>query len=442
MKLRIENLAKIKEADIELNGITVIGGDNDTGKSTVGKVLFGIFNALNKIEEKVKTEREQTIKEACEYALNSLHTNIVYDNESKTAASRLKRYALEFELRKITLEEIKKIQGEETNSFIEEIEQIFMKYVKQLINDKEDVAEQEQLVKNAMKLIQEYFDIADNNLEQEYITRYFSRIFHNQVNSLMKEECDSIVELSIKKQVNKLTFTNNKCSGYVKNISILKKAIYIDNPFIIDDFFQEKTGGMMEKKLRALLTNDSQSDISAGLMNTLLAKEKLNEIYEAMCSVVKGDIVEERKNEYYLKNDDFSSPVSFQNLSAGLKSFVILKMLLEKGSLQQKDVLILDEPEIHLHPEWQVAYAELIVLLQKHFDLEIVITTHSPYFLDAINLFSIKHKINSRVNYYLSSMDDNQVIFEKVTDNIDAIYKKMALPTQTLDTLRYELFNN
>lgn len=39
--------------------------------------------------------------------------------------------------------------------------------------------------------------------------------------------------------------------------------------------------------------------------------------------------------------------------------------LLEGGVLRKKDILILDEPEIHLHSEWQIIYAELIVVLQK-----------------------------------------------------------------------------
>ena len=35
MKLKFRNIGKISEADIELNGVTVIAGSNDTGKSTV-----------------------------------------------------------------------------------------------------------------------------------------------------------------------------------------------------------------------------------------------------------------------------------------------------------------------------------------------------------------------------------------------------------------------
>ena len=67
-------------------------------------------------------------------------------------------------------------------------------------------------------------------------------------------------------------------------------------------------------------------------------------------------------------------------------------MLIEKGALQEKDVLVLDEPEIHLHPQWQVAYAQLIVLLQKYFDLSIVVTTHSPYLWMPLIYFHVNIK--------------------------------------------------
>ena len=40
MKLKIRNVAKIEKADLDLYGITVIAGNNNTGKSTVGKTVF------------------------------------------------------------------------------------------------------------------------------------------------------------------------------------------------------------------------------------------------------------------------------------------------------------------------------------------------------------------------------------------------------------------
>ena len=118
----------------------------------------------------------------------------------------------------------------------------------------------------------------------------------------------------------------------------------------------------------------------------MLVKEKMQDIYNRLQTVVEGEIIVDQNDSFCLKNNKFKEPIILQNLSTGLKSFVILKLLLEKGGLKEKDVVILDEPEIHLHPQWQIAYAELIVLIQKAFDLSIIVTTHSPYFVDPVNM--------------------------------------------------------
>lgn len=68
-------------------------------------------------------------------------------------------------------------------------------------------------------------------------------------------------------------------------------------------------------------------------------------------------------SEYFDKDADhggYGKPLSVHNLSTGIKSFAILKILLEKGCLKDKDVLILDEPEIHLHPQWQIVYIQFV----------------------------------------------------------------------------------
>lgn len=44
MKLLLKNIGKIGEASVEIHGVTVIAGENNTGKSTVGRALFAMFN--------------------------------------------------------------------------------------------------------------------------------------------------------------------------------------------------------------------------------------------------------------------------------------------------------------------------------------------------------------------------------------------------------------
>ena len=46
MNLKIENILSIKKADIAIDGLTVIAGVNDSGKSTIGKALFCLVKSI------------------------------------------------------------------------------------------------------------------------------------------------------------------------------------------------------------------------------------------------------------------------------------------------------------------------------------------------------------------------------------------------------------
>lgn len=61
MKLKINNFAKIRNAEIIIDGITVIVGENNSGKSTIGKVLYSIFTTFHNFDIKLRRERERGI---------------------------------------------------------------------------------------------------------------------------------------------------------------------------------------------------------------------------------------------------------------------------------------------------------------------------------------------------------------------------------------------
>ena len=90
------------------------------------------------------------------------------------------------------------------------------------------------------------------------------------------------------------------------------------------------------------------------------------------------------------------------NLSTGVKSFAVLLRLLDNGYINENSCIILDEPEVHLHPKWQLKYAELLVMLQEQLDLHVLINSHSPYFISAIEEYSKEYNIQDKCNYYLA----------------------------------------
>lgn len=56
MEINIENIGVIKKADININGLTVICGENDTGKSTIGKSLFALVKGIVGFDEEFQED--------------------------------------------------------------------------------------------------------------------------------------------------------------------------------------------------------------------------------------------------------------------------------------------------------------------------------------------------------------------------------------------------
>ena len=64
MKIEIENIALIKNAEIELKGITVVAGLNKTGKTTIARALYMIISAYKDLPLKVLRSKKDGIRYA------------------------------------------------------------------------------------------------------------------------------------------------------------------------------------------------------------------------------------------------------------------------------------------------------------------------------------------------------------------------------------------
>jgi predicted ATPase len=92
-----------------------------------------------------------------------------------------------------------------------------------------------------------------------------------------------------------------------------------------------------------------------------------------------------------------------------------------------------DEPETHLHPKWQVEYARLLVELVKN-DISVLVTSHSPYLIQALKVFSDKEGIDDRTAFYLSEKNEANDFAEihDVTHNLNRLFSKLADPLREL----------
>ena len=419
MKLTINNIGKLKNAEVVIDGITVITGENDTGKSTVGKVLWSVFNSFYKVYEQIEKERIDFVNEQIySYVKNLDKSDNVKKKTLDMAIDIIQNYSIyyrnEENIKNYITEKFK-----ENNYFVD------AKVIEELTGDLYVVL--------GIKSI----EIISSIIEQKLSTEFHDEIKNKNTESQEEtsvELCirNKILNFNIEEGINVAGEFVENLKGDIDDFDLATEAVFIDNPFIIDDIeniFEQK-----KKNYRQHLVSKLYYDRNENTVKKMYVNEKLEKIYKKLNSIASGKITIKNLDVYY---KDSKMEINAKNLSTGLKTFAIIKMLLQNGTLEENGTIILDEPEIHLHPEWQLKFAELIVLLQKEFGMHILLTTHSPYFLNAIEVFSERHKIDDKCKYYVAENEGNSSIIKDVTGNTREIYRKLARPIQDLENIRY-----
>ncbi len=417
MRLSIKNIGKIKNAAVEINGITVIAGENDTGKSTVGKALFALFNSFYNFKQQIEAERVSSVEKNLMLRLVLMSDNLTYSNYKSLSQNIIK----EFKNKTISKE-----------SF----ENLLYQYMGN------NISFEDKYINDTISHIQDVIKVPDEDVLRTILEKRFNYEFNQQICNIYSYE-EGAIRLFIKEKELAVSLSGNQIKNVSnpENISLHTEAIYIDDPFVLDESGNFGRAVFTENidHRQQLINKLSSGNQKNNVVEETIAKEKLNIIYAKLSGIGVGDVVSDKRTEFGYKKPGSDKVLNVRSLSTGLKTFVILKMLLLNGNIEQNGTIILDEPEIHLHPEWQLLFAEIIVLIQKEFGVHILLNTHSPYFLNAIEVYAAKYGVADKCRYYLASLVDESAVIDDVTDNIEKIYCKLASPIQTLENERGRL---
>lgn len=89
MRISIRNIGKVGAASVTINGITVIAGENNTGKSTVGRSLFAMFNSFYNIQKQIEAERVQNANHLIALMYHSLTHRMTRVFDAKEIAQNI-----------------------------------------------------------------------------------------------------------------------------------------------------------------------------------------------------------------------------------------------------------------------------------------------------------------------------------------------------------------
>ena len=58
MQIKLENIGIIKNSTIVLDGLTIVTGKNNSGKTTVGKTLYALLDAVCNLRQKAMIDKK------------------------------------------------------------------------------------------------------------------------------------------------------------------------------------------------------------------------------------------------------------------------------------------------------------------------------------------------------------------------------------------------
>lgn len=415
MELKITNVGKISLAEIEIKGLTIIAGPNATGKSTVSRSLFAMFHSFSKISDKIKLEKI--------YAIQKL-----FFSSNKHFEFMLTCQLQPRELATILAGDVDKNR------------------INKILHNSNPTLESSELVEELSDDIIKINSTSEELLHREIVSEIFIDEFNSHITNIRSNN-ESEIELKIKDSKNKVVFdSKNELVAIEVGKDLSYEVVYIDDPFIINSYNLSKErwqlalyGDISEKvsNHRSSLISQYKNTENLTLVDKANLKERLNVIYKKINDTLGADMALFENGKSSVESHLSSDRLSVDSLSSGMKTFYLIKRLIDNGSIVQNTTLILDEPEVHLHPDWQVSLAEIIVLLQKEMGLHILINTHSPYFLRAIEVYSQKYEIDSCVKYYLSCNEEDVSKMKDVTLDISKIYKVLSKPLQRIEDEAY-----
>ena len=411
MRIKLQNIGIIQEADINVDGITLIAGQNDSGKSTVGKILYAIVKGFNQNEINFQEEKNITISTRYQDILKELKKN-------------LKEDILGFQTKQIDDVWIKKIKKRVVSELIsEEVKNSILQkidYLKFLVNKEFNTKQQKS------EEISKWFYSEFSNLRNIYSSKAEKTTI--LIEDLFDQTSIEEIHRDIDNDFYYLAIDKNIETYY-------KEAFYIESPLVIDDSLKRFIGN----DSLPIYSRSRQEELSKSLSNSLKNdSSQYFQIYSDISKIINGEItVDLLEGVRYKKNN---KEINIKNTAVGIKSFGLLQLLLKNNRLNNRTLLIIDEPEVHLHPSWQVKYAEILVKLSKEFSIPMVLTSHSPYFIEALEAFSKKYKYEGSTNFYYAEKNEDG-LSSKITDvtkNISPILSSISEAFYTLQDINDE----
>ena len=411
MNFEIHKLARIEDATFKIKDLTVFVGKNSTNKSYSAHIVYMLNKILSKLSDD-KYRNNAYIRTLFTKYINEPNTKDIIEkikdldtlvtNKETKVETFFDEYKLEY-----TREVIYDFSKFDVTSLIDEIENFILSNIVDELNSSF----------NVNRKILKSITLLNYNVLKEKIFKDRKIIINNE-----EEKLDHIIvlqtifrrliqEISNQKSCSEEFYFPASRTGFILAFDEIVSGVLRDRfggqptatkltePTIdfISGFSDIKSGKFGDEI--GLFTSNLFDDVDMSL------KKKMKKLFEFIENrIIKGKIVEENKDQNYTQF--YLQPNNSEKLELHLTSSATVELLplvifLKHFSKIKNRLLVIEEPEAHLHPKAQIEMARLLVMLVNA-GAKVLVTTHSDYILNEIsNCIKLSEANKKSVDEYL-----------------------------------------
>ncbi|MBQ8609269.1 MAG: ATP-binding protein [Campylobacter sp.] len=425
MKFMVENLGLLDKAEFEIGDLTIICGENNSGKTYAVYAFYGFwrlfFETLNDV---IAKHNDSFIQKDKSIVIKKKQFIRIYNN-------------LKIEIKECYKGDLARVLGGSVDNYKDAEFELDFKLL-----DFKNIFNQQNLLFNTYEKDENIiFDYSDKEYSAVMANKYLILFLSQLIDKPRNIEIISVERTGVDMFYNELNLNKN---------SLLAGLAQADEKTLFRDInnYMKKTMSLYPLPIiDNIETINLRENIS--IDKSFILKEQNDEILELLWQVVGGKYIISESGIQFAQGAKKKitancKVVDIQQASSSVKSLFLLDLYI-RSKAQKGDILIIDEPELNLHPKNQILLARLLVMLVNA-GIKIFISTHSDYiireFSSCICLKNVSDENLKNLKEYAKQMqlDANKLKAYQTIKNKDKITAKSVKITQE-DGIFMDTFN-
>lgn len=420
----------IKQAEITIDGITVLAGDNGCGKSTLSRWLYYLVNTSSRFEEllfhELKEQLESILRQGRSIARELSRYSDGFATEFTEISTRIHSvgYYEENSVHQLMqlFEDAMMMLNEALNRYLVDNRSEFRiqrmnRYLQLNIQNDGDVQSAiNTFVSDRLKDAEAFLGEFHHNLEERSVERLFDLI-----HAAYRVTDSEPQRVQLSEDGVKLLRKNE-----LGSLLALDRAIYVDTPMALN-FGSVMSDSIFWQDLRTMMKGQPVA-LDANAVKLLIRIRQLigGEVK------LQQSFYNSTELHYIRKGDNLN--IRLEDTATGMKTFAYIQKLVENGYLNERTLLLIDEPEAHLHPKWIFEFAHLLVLLNKDLGVKVMVASHNPDMVAALQKVAEIEGLIDNTHFYQAYPQEGNYQFEyrDLGGSISEIFRSFNIATSRI----------